>query len=137
MPQNRHCSMRRRAAPLRCSSVSAPVDVMVPFEVAAVVMTSGDEDASTEDAAGADGEDATAAAVVDKSVAVTVMEVLLARLWWWWLLWWLVLLLVLLLLLLRVERLLARAEMRRLRSSRSKDFSGETCGLGAYIVRRV
>lgn len=76
MPQNKHCNNRRRAAPLICSSVSAPVDVIVPFEVAVVVATDGDvasSDASAEAAA------TDAAADVDRSVAVTVIEELLGR----------------------------------------------------------
>lgn len=90
--------------------MSAPVDVIVPFEVAVVVAIEGN-DASTkagdEAVVGSDAE-------VDRSVAVTEIEELLAML-------------LLLLLLLRVDRLLARAEIRLLRSSRSKDLSGDTC----------
>lgn len=116
MPQNRHCNIRRRAAPLRWSSVSAPVDVIVPFDVDVVVATDGGE-AVADMAAVAAAADADAD--VDRSVAVTEIEELLAR-------WLLLLLLMLLLLLARVDRLLARAEMRLLRSSRSKDLSGDT-----------
>lgn len=146
MPQKRHWSMRLlRWWPIPAfirSSVSAPVDVIAPFDVVAmgaVEATFADEEAAVD------------------SVEIDIDE--LDRRWWWLmpplltvfaappddvvddddddvlllLVWFVVGELTLLqlalamLLLLRTARLLARAEMRRFKSSRSNDFNGETC----------
>lgn len=91
MPQNRHCSIRRRDVGM--ISVSGPVDVIVPFDVLPPQ------------------------AIVDGEAigsVVTVIELDSSCCWW-------------LLLLLRVARFVARADIRRFRSSRSNDLSGETC----------
>jgi hypothetical protein len=124
MPQNKHC--RWLFLPLIINSVSLPVDVMMPFDVVATI--GGD------------------VCWLDDSLLLLLLFdaerllrwLLLLLLLWFGLLFLLVLspldtvvfdmqaAAALALLRTRAARLLARADILRLRSSRSRDFSGET-----------
>lgn len=118
-----------KMVPSWCSSVSGPVDVIAPFDVVAIaanVEFAGDTDV-----------------VVVDSVETVIDE--LDSKWWWFsklvdvfemdvaLLLWLLFVIdadedvfALLPPLFRVARFVARADIRRFRSSRNSDFSGDT-----------